>query len=78
MAELNQQSSEKATLDQVLWAFSIPAAWSDRAKRTLRHAAAAAGLISKIDSKYASSLHELHYVFELYTLYMLDCTLHTA
>lgn len=53
LAKLNVQwGSERVSAQDVMWAMTIPAAWSETAKQTMRRAAVMAGLVSHPGSRY--------------------------
>ena len=53
LAKLNVQwGSETVSAQDVMWTMTIPAAWSETAKQTMRRAAVMAGLVSHPGSRY--------------------------
>ena len=47
-----QWGSERVSARDVMWAMTVPAAWSETAKQTMRKAAVMAGLVSHPGSRY--------------------------
>ena len=58
LAKLCEQwGSGKVAAKDVVWAMTVPAAWSESAKQTMRQVAAAAGLVTHPSSRYACICH---------------------
>ena len=53
LSKLTTQWGPKGvTAQNVLWALTVPAGWSETAKKTMRHAAVIAGLVTQAGSRY--------------------------
>ncbi len=50
-----QWGTGKVTAKDVVWALTVPAAWSDIAKQTMRRAAVDAGLVTIAASRFVAS-----------------------
>lgn len=51
IAKLTSQYSGSFRSDDVTWALSVPAAWSESSKQTMRLAAVDAGIVEHVDSR---------------------------